>query len=91
MGDEEDWAGHKHRARRVRYLAKHTSSRWRWPCVMAEARASFMSGDTRVCRGTVHRLREAGDAEARGHNASFAEVTHSGHFQALRLWNRTKG
>ena len=42
-------------------------------------------GDTRVCRGTVHRLREAGDAEARGHNASFAEVTHSGHFQALRL------
>ena len=57
----------------------------RWPCVMAEARASFMSGDTRVCRGTVHRLREAGDAEARGHNASFAEVTHSGHFQALRL------
>ena len=48
-------------------------------------------GDTRVCRGTVHRLREAGDAEARGHNASFAEVTHSGHFQALRLWNRTKG
>ena len=52
---------------------------------MAEARASFMSGDTRVCRGTVHRLREAGDAEARGHNASFAEVTHSGYFHALRL------
>ena len=33
---------------------------------MAEARASFMSGDTRVCRGTVHRLREAGDAERQG-------------------------
>ena len=25
MGDEEDWAGHKHRARRVWYLAKQTS------------------------------------------------------------------